>query len=819
MDALKRFTPAVIAAMQQDVAEAGGNEVFWAGRINEDGIVTSVHVGSRGNINSVIVNSSTARAGHVLIHNHPSGRLAPSGADQAVAENATDSSLGFYIVNNDISEVYVVLEPVKPKKTQKLDPDKAAWYISQDGPLARKSDAYEERPTQIELLKEVSKTFNENKIGVFEAGTGVGKSYAYLIPSLLWAESNKERVVISTGTINLQQQLVEKDLPAAEKIIGKKVKYILLKGRQNYVCMRRLAEAGEERDLFSEDQGAFDSIVAWAKNSATGSRSDISWIPPESVWSRVNSESDACMGGKCPFREDCFVMKNRKEAADALVIVVNHHLLFADIESRMNGGGYDDTAVLPPYRRIVFDEAHGIEDSATSFFSESITSFKLKKQLRLLYRTRKSSKAGLLMTVSLLTNDDSFIANASATIKSITDRMDQLDEVAFSLLNNSYSLRLSEATAPSLASLFPVTVALKESIGDLTGLLHETLDNLSDDDKDIPAVWETKSVVRRLEGFIKLLKDFSEWNEHPDKVFYFQKERLPPRKAGEKPLWFASFTATPLDVSHMMAEGVFTPMDSVVCTSATLRTGGSFSYWMRRTGAGLIEEDRLSQALFDSPFPYGNRVLFAVPGDAPLPTQESQSFQSFTHGAVPELIEASGGRTLVLFTSYESLRQTYASCRSRLEKAGISCLKQGDDDRFRLLESFKTDRTSCLFATSSFWEGVDVPGESLSQVIIVKLPFPVPTDPVFAARSEAIEKNGGSSFMELSVPDAVIKFRQGFGRLIRRSDDKGVIVVLDRRITTKPYGRIFISSIPETRRMANPLAYIVSAEKRFWENT
>lgn len=816
MDTAKRFTSAVITTMRQDVEEADGNEVFWAGRIDEDGIVNSVEVGSRGNADSVIVNSSTARIGHVLIHNHPSGNLHPSEADQAVAEGATDSSLGFYIVNNDISDVYVVVEPVKPKKTIKLDVDTTASYISKDGPLAQKSDSYEERPSQIELLKAVTRSFNENKIGIFEAGTGVGKSYAYLIPSILWAFHNKERVVISTGTINLQQQLVEKDIPAAEKILGRQVKYVLLKGRQNYVCLRRLAEAGEERDLFSEDQAAFDAIAAWAKNSPTGSRSDISFPPPESVWGRINSESDACMGSKCPYREECFVMKTRKEASDALLIVVNHHLLFADIESRMNGGGYDDTAVLPPYRRLIFDEAHGIEDSATSFFSESINSFKLKKQLKLLYRTRRSSKAGFLTALSILTSDDSFLINAAAAVKTITDRMTALDETALSLLDSSYSQRLSAETATSLEALFPVLNALRDSIGELTGLLHETIENLSDDDTDAQAVWETKNVMRRLEDFIRLLKYFGEWDEHEDMVFYFQKERLPPRKAGEPPVYFTSFTATPLDVSRMMAEGVFSPMDCVICTSATLRTGGSFSYWMRRTGAALVEEDRLEQALFESPFPYGDRVLFAVPGDAPLPLPGSPAFQSYTDEAVPALIEASGGRTLILFTSYESLRQSYLSCRTRLEKAGISCLKQGDDDRFRLLESFKEDRTSCLFATSSFWEGVDVPGESLSQVIIVKLPFPVPTDPVFAARSEAIEKNGGSSFMELSVPDAVIQFRQGFGRLMRRSDDKGVIVVLDRRIITKPYGRIFLASVPQTRRMANPLDQIISAEKRFW---
>ena len=264
---------------------------------------------------------------------------------------------------------------------------------------------------------------------------------------------------------------------------------------------------------------------------------------------------------------------------------------------------------------------------------------------------------------------------------------------------------------------------------------------------------------------------------------------------------------TPLDIAPLMNMGVFEPMSSVVCTSATLRTGDSFFYWMRRTGVSFVEEDRVSAQVFESPFPYRTNALFAVPKDAPFP--DSMDYQDFVESAVLDLTIAAGGRTLVLFTSYDSLRHAYNSVCPNLLKEGIDVYKQGDDDRFRLLERFRENKGSVLFATDSFWEGVDVPGESLSQVIVVKLPFAVPNDPVFAARSEAVEKKGGSAFMELSVPQAVIKFRQGFGRLIRRSDDRGAVVVLDRRIVEKRYGKIFTTSVPMTRRMYNPLSDII----------
>ncbi len=814
MNARERFSQSVITAMKRDIEQAGGNEVFWAGSINEDGLIIDVEVGSRGQRHEVVVNQNLAHEGHVLIHNHPSGFLEPSDADMSIAMNATETSQGFYIVNNEVTEVYVVVEPIKPKKLKLLDEEKSSLYISNGGSLSSLSEHFEERESQIELLKKICATFNGAKLGVFEAGTGVGKSYAYLIPSMLWALENHERVVISTGTINLQQQLIEKDIPFAQKIIGKKIKAILLKGRQNYVCMRRLSDAASERDLFLEDTELFDKIYEWSKTTDTGSRSDLSFMPPDSVWSRINSESDGCMGGRCPHREECFVMKVRKEASDANILVVNHHLLFADIESRMNGVGYEDAAVLPPYKHIVFDEAHGIEDSATSFFSESLTKFKVLKQVNLMYRHKKGNIGGFLVQIAALTTLEDFFGKASTEVSAIKDFLLELEVIAEELLGNESSMRITSANARSFEPVLNAMDRLRGSMGNFTGMVREVLENISEEDRDVPSVWESKMVLRRLDDSVALCKNFMDWSEHPESVFWIQRIKLPPKKPGEEWSSFIQFTETPLDIAPLMNMGVFEPMSSVVCTSATLRTGTTFNYWMRRTGLSLSEEDRLLKGSFLSPFPYKTNALFAVPNDAPSPTRPE--FQSYVEQVLPRLIFASGGRTLVLFTSYDSLRHAYNSSRLRLLNEGITVFKQGDDDRFRLLERFREDKTSVLFATDSFWEGVDVPGESLSQVIIVKLPFAVPNDPVFAARSEAVEKRGGSSFMELSVPSAVIKFRQGFGRLMRRSTDRGVIVVLDRRIVEKSYGRQFTSSVPMTKRIYVPIDDVIKSIEEFF---
>ena len=791
------------------IKEAGGNEVFFTGSIDESGVVTEVKIGARGNEHTVTVNFSDAQnltKSSVLIHNHPGGNLTPSQADLGVAANASENAQGFYIVNNSVTEIYVVVEPVKARKIIKLDEEAAGGYISQGGALSKISNNFEERGVQIQLLKQIAKAFNNNSLGVFEAGTGVGKSYAYLIPAVLWAVNNKERVVVSTGTINLQQQLCEKDLPAVEKILGLPFRYILMKGRQNYICKRRLSDAGSVRDLFDTDIEELDKIIVWEKESATGSRSDLSFMPSESVWSRVNSESDACMGMRCPYHADCFVMKVRKAAADANIIVVNHHLLFADIESRIEGAGYDDTAVLPPYKRIIFDEAHGIESAATSFFSEAFTRFKINKLINQMYRKRKNAESGHLFTLALLSSNEEKAQTAGEIIAKIKSDILNLEIACTDLLGNESTKRLYAATARDFGPTIVAIGELSTSLGQFTDLIHTIMDGIDDDDKDTPAWFESRTVVRRLEAYVLLLKSFCLWDEKKENVYWIQRKRLPPALAQNDNADYITLTSTPLEIANMMNGGVFEPMDSVIFTSATLRTGHDFYYWMNRTGVTFAEKERIRIGDFPSPFPYEKNMLFAVPSDAPM--ADSMEYQQYIEMALPRLIKASEGRCLVLFTSRESLNSAHRACQTYMKGFKGRIMKQGEDDPGRLLDAFKEEKESVLFATDSFWQGVDVPGDSLMQVIIVKLPFSVPNDPVFTARSDAIKARGGNSFMELSVPEAVIKFRQGIGRLIRRSDDKGVVTVLDRRIYEKRYGSIFTASMPQCKRAYEPLSQL-----------
>ncbi|MBO5235675.1 MAG: ATP-dependent DNA helicase [Spirochaetaceae bacterium] len=699
----------------------------------------------------------------------------------------------------------------------KIDVDTACSYISYGGSLEKLSEYFEERPAQINLVKSICNTFNNNGVGVFEAGTGVGKSFAYLIPSILWAYENKERVVISTGTINLQQQLAEKDIPIAIKITGKPVNFILLKGRQNYICLRRLQDQISEPDLFNQDTKEYDALIKWAKTTTTGNRSDLSFSPSEQLWRSICSESDACMGNRCQYNNQCFVMKVRKEAANAQILIVNHHLLFADIETRLAGVGYEDTAVLPPYKRLIFDEAHDIEDAATSFFSEDLTKFKLLKQLRLLYRKKvnSSSISGLLFTISALSMGEDTTTEVIYCIEEIKKAMEELEETTLAILDYQFTLRISNSNAHMFLNLFNALNNLATSIGSCCGLIRNIISEIKEGDLESQPVWECKTILRRLDSICIFCKSFEKWEELSDKVFFIEKKNNSSNRknANYSSKVYCRYVIAPLEINTRINEGIFEPMKSVVCTSATLCSGNGFLYWINRTGANFVDENRLYIDQYDSPFPYDKNMLLAVPTNIPLP--DKSDYSAFVEQAILKLILSSDGKTLVLFTSYEALKSASDYIRFHTKGTGINILCQGDDDRFRLLETFKNDIQSVLFATDSFWEGVDVPGESLSQVIITKLPFAVPSDPVFAARCESIEKRGGYPFIELSIPDAIIKFRQGVGRLIRRSVDRGIVVVLDKRIIEKSYGKYFLSSIPNTKKIFDPLESICSSVERF----
>lgn len=810
MEVSRLFSAESVAELSRLGAAAGGSPMF-ASCPREGGGLFGPPLASAQEIGGLFVGGSEGAAVVVSFRRFP---FVPDGGGMAAASECVSRGLGLVVADFAEGECSVVVDCPRPEEAVPVTADECAMLLSKGGPLSLLFDGFEERPGQVALVRDVAETFLRGGVGVFEAGTGVGKSFAYLVPSILWAVRNRERVVVSTGTINLQQQLVEKDIPLARKVLGVEFGAVLVKGRANYVCLRRLAEVAESRELFGEDTEAFDRLYAWSRKTATGDRSDLPVQPREGLWQRVCSESDACMGGRCRFFDKCFVMKMRRAAAEADILVVNHHLLFADVASRMDGAGFDGPAVLPAYRRVVFDEAHGIEPSATSFFGGCVHRFRVRKQLSLLCKRFRGGAKGFVFTLSALSSGEDRSAEVEEAVDAAVRAFGDLESAADVFLGRENSARISASNAAAFGPVLERMEAVRSGLAGIAAAVRSIMDGIDEAECDEPVVWESKGVLRRLDSFASVLANYAGRESHPELVFWIQRVRLHESSPQDGGLpFYVQFHQTPLDVSPLMDEGVFAPMASVVCTSATLSIAGDFSFWEGRAGVSRVEGKEVVRGSFESPFQYRRNAILAVPSDAPFP--DSPDFQPFVEDAVARLVLGAGGRTLVLFTSFEMLRRTADAVRKPLSKAGIPLLRQGDDDRFRLLTAFRDDERSVLFATDSFWEGVDVPGRSLSQVVIVKLPFSVPSDPVFAARSEILQAAGRSPFMELSVPEAVIRFRQGFGRLIRRGDDRGAVVVLDRRVIEKRYGSMFLQSVPRTARSYKPLGDLLADLRPF----
>jgi len=829
----KRFSENAIEALRAEIEDSGGNEVFALGYIDDAKLVVRIEVSARGNEGSVLAlqNRLTnadpeSQLADVLIHNHPSGFLVPSDNDLVISSRAAEAGVGSYIVDNSVENVYVVAEPVKRRKIQKLDPALISAALEPGGAISRRLPSYEIREAQLELMQLIIRGFNDDALVAAEAGTGVGKSFAYLLPALSYAAANDERIVVSTATITLQEQLYSKDIPMVAAALNKKIKTVLVKGRGNFLCRRRMDDALRESSLFDGERGQLEDIARWAETTRTGSRSDLAFLPEESLWSRVCSEADNCMGMRCGERERCFVMLLRREASDARVLVVNHHLLFADLAARRDGAGYTGAVVLPPYTRVIIDEAHTTEEAATSFFSGEFSRLGIYRSLGRLYRKRRSPQGALLMRLKSLLPykvDDNYEDGIADRLEKIRSAADRLDEAALELCGSEGVFRLTSQRDEAIKiRLSPEFSSLRKSINSFASFVRELLEKIPKENEDDPVVWEIRSALRRLDSVSSVCASFLEYRENSDDVMWIERRGAEAgtagntgKRASDGP--WAVFNVTPLDVAPHLKEALFEPNKTVVCVSATLTTGksegNSFDYWKSRSGISLVTERETLCGVFNSDFPYESNVLLASPFDAPLPTEAA--YGAFVNSAVGSLAEVSGGSALILFTSYQALRGAYETAKPLLEKQGIRVLKQGDDDRNRLLASFLKDESSCLFATDSFWEGVDAPGDTLRLVILCRLPFRSPSDPVFEARSEALESRGGNAFMDLSLPEAVMKFKQGFGRLMRRSSDHGVVVVLDGRLLRKNYGRAFLNALPETKTCFEGFGTILHAVEDF----
>lgn len=689
-----------------------------------------------------------------------------------------------------------------------LDTGAIVDFLSEDGPLSKIFSGFEEREGQKELAEKISECFNNDCIGVFEAETGVGKSLAYLLPSIRWAVQNDCRVLISTATINLQQQLIEKDAPLALRVLGLpetfREKIVLVKGRRNFLCLRRFEQYHEQNELFENDAETLEKLKREiASDTFSGSRDDLDFTIPPATWSNICSESDNCLAGRCPYFDCCYVMKMRRKAEAAKILIANHHLLFNDLLAKLESQNFGASAVLPAFHHVVLDEAHAIGDAAGSGFSETVNSFYLKKQLSLLYRTsgNKAAKmqaakkaSGVLSEVIALSSRANLFAETVKFIFEVTLSFDNLEAAAFALIPNAGTWSFLQSNQNDRDKLIQQVKKFSTSIFTLNKNLSMILQNIPELDDDTAeyeseeniAVHEANVILSRLKEVQNFFEQYALYTEFEDYIFWFERLRTSSAE-------FIQFYKTPIELEKFMHSALYSPMHCVICTSATLRVADNFNFAFKNLGLKNFSEKEIAVGTFASPFAYDKNVLLNIPTDAPLPTQPE--FNEYVCKSILPLIEASGGRALVLFTSYALLREATDFVKANITD-DIRILFQGELERAKLLRLFKEDISSCLFATESFWTGVDIPGEALSQVILVKLPFSVPTHPIAFAKAHFIERRGGKAFFELSIPEAVIKFKQGFGRLMRSKSDRGVVSILDNRILKKTYGGIFLKSIP-----------------------
>jgi ATP-dependent DNA helicase DinG len=810
---IERLAADARALMRDEIAAAHGREVSFVVRADPNGTLTAARVVARGTIDAVLALPGVAERGEMLLHNHPSGFLEPSGADLHVAARLHDEGVGFGIVDNDVTSLYVVVECPRARVAVRLDAITVADILAETGPVARVLGAFEDRPSQRDMAAYIADAYNDGGIALLEAGTGVGKSFAYLVPALEWARVNGERTVVSTNTINLQEQLVGKDLPILARALSsgeRPVTFALLKGWRNYLCLSRLeqARAGQE-SLFDDARAAeLESIAGWASRTADGSLADLVEEPSADVWDAVAAESDLCTRLKCPHFDRCFVFSARRRAAEADVVVVNHHLLASDLAVRIASDNWAEAAVLPPYRRLVLDEAHHLEDVAAQHLGTQVSMLGVQ---RLLGRLERNGR-GLLPTLAaeLGTHDDLLsAASRDLLTRSVLDALVAARRGAEELfgrlgrrLDTEPVLRLTDAFKEDAVWTEGLGVALENllvSFSKLRDGVETIADRLSIDDPaemQTRLVSELRGVVRRLDSAAEGLK--ATLQPAGFKVPAGAAVRWLERRGRKTPN--LTLAAVPLDLAPILKEALFDRTETVVLTSATLAAGGEFTFLEERLGLSLPPSRVTVREVLPSPFDFPAQCLFGIPTDVPEPRDDESGHGAAVARVLVELAHASDGGIFALFTSHTALRRAADAVRGQLG-GRWPLLVQGEGQRDHLLRRFREAGSAILLGTDSFWEGVDVPGRALRVLILAKLPFKVPSEPLTAARLERLTEAGVDGFTHYLVPLAALKLKQGFGRLIRTKSDVGAVVLLDRRVVTKRYGATMLEGLPPATKV------------------
>jgi ATP-dependent DNA helicase DinG len=630
-------------------------------------------------------------------------------------------------------------------------------FFSPGGILSRTHPAYEFRRGQLQMAQAVEEAMEQRRHLIIEAGTGTGKTLAYLVPAI----RSGKRVIISTGTKNLQEQLFYKDIPFLEQALfpngEAKLRACYMKGRGNYLCRKKLYDLTDQPVLGGlEEIEHYRAIAAWEKTTDTGDRAEIASLPEASaLWHKLDARADTCIGQKCSSWEKCFITEMHRWAMESDIIIVNHHLFFADLAIKQQSDNAPDAGILPEAGAVIFDEAHELEDVAGNYFGVAISNGRFEE----LCRDVEAS----------LQRNHMYTPQLSGAIKSLRERA----AFFFALLPSGENRFVFENRREFLEENGDEFIGLQQAVK----RLGSELENISSKPEEV------NNFVRRAQE-LQVQLGFLMESEDRNTVFWIERRR------GGREKTNVYIQATPIDVAPILKTSLFDQLECAILTSATLAVGGEFGYIRRRLG---LEHAR--DSVLPSHYDYQSQAMFYVPSD--LPDPRTPQFAAKAADRIRKILEITCGRAFVLFTSYAQMNEIYQRLLGELE---FPLLLQGDAPKTALLEEFRLTPNAVLFATSSFWQGVDVQGEQLSCVIIDRLPFAVPSDPVVAARVKAIDAEGGNAFFQYQVPSAVITLKQGFGRLIRSLHDRGLLVLLDNRILKKAYGRVFVESLPNYRR-------------------
>ncbi len=717
-----------------------------------------------------------------------------------VTEQAADG--GFTLMQRD----ELPDPPLKPvENPTPIDTVKLCKMLEPEGLFDKSFSGFEYRSQQVDMLANVAESLNAGQHLLVEAGTGTGKSIAYLLPSIYWAYENGQRVVISTNTINLQDQLLTKDVPTLRKILPIDFRAVALKGRSNYVCPRRVKLLRDKSNLSPKEARLLAKLLIWLPSTTTGDREEL-FIPDfveQALWSQVASDGGFCSPRYCT-PDTCFYARARQAAEAAHVIIVNHALLLADIAV--------DNRVIPEYKHLIVDEGHHLEDNITHQLSYATNQRNIEQMLRELSQPLRGSDkyVGLVNEVARrcisvvppsLKDDINDIAHKShQAVERATKTIGQLFQALNAFIaeywrGSIYNIKVrltdharSQAAWSNVELAWDNSRSTLSDVSQALGILYTMLTEL--EGYDVPNWEDLLATLSFSRGQIDALRgNVNTILGKPDQDRILWVEQNPKNKV-------ISLHNAPLHVGSLVQNHLLEPKESVIITSATLRTSNSFDYFQERLGIWEAEE-----AAVGSPFDYTNNAMVYLPTDIPDP--DTQGYQKAVETGLIELVTQIKGRTLVLFTSYNQLRNTARSIKGPLAKVGIVVHQQGDGtSRRQLVENFKNADQAVMLGTRSFWEGIDIPGPALSCVVITRIPFAVPSDPIVSARSETFD----DSFSQYSIPEAILMFRQGFGRLIRTKEDRGMVAVFDRRVIAKNYGQAFLDSLPEVTERRGLLA-------------